>query len=51
MQFVSKDRQRDVSPWDCSKLVMSIGSEKKSEPFATLMLLMGKANWEVRNIL
>jgi hypothetical protein len=42
---------RDVSPGDCSKPLMSIGSERKSEPFATLALLMGKVNCGIKNIL
>jgi hypothetical protein len=44
-------RERDVSAGDCSKPLMSIGTEKKSEPFAPLTLLMGKVNYGIRNIL
>jgi hypothetical protein len=43
--------QRDVLPGGCSKPLMSIGTEKKSEPFAALTLLMGKVNCGIRNIL
>jgi hypothetical protein len=44
-------QRRDVSPGACSKALMSIGCEKKSEPFAMLALLMGKVNYGLRNIL
>jgi hypothetical protein len=43
--------QRDVSPGGCSKSLMSIGTEKKSEPFVGPTLLMGKTNHGIRNTL